>query len=504
MTAAQKFYMWLEGVNFAATLYDTNDLSVVRGSSMVLETLADVADKAFETAGIKDVKKVRAGAATAVFEFTTNEAQKAGLEQAIKAALAEGIWRHMSVVFAVAESIEHAQAHVRSGQFRQWTFPAFAQGGAVRPDRLDRVRPAIHQEKQGGKGWISHSVYDRLEYGRTQRRAFFDDRFTGGALKDVERCHSFEDLIKDAPKEVAESARSKIAVVHLDGDGFGKLVEHVGATEFNRQMAEILERVLSQCVDHALSAERKEVPQAKERLRLEVLVWGGDDITLVMPSWRILGFFEAFYRAIKSERINGKALGFTGGAVIAHYKSPVRQMVRLACDAVDLGKSGTFDIGDGKTVDGRNAYSIDIFESAALPEDGLAAHRKRVFSADLSPVQLAFPARQDFPLTDALREWQNGAGDDFPSRSKIHSVLSGAREQGLMTDAAQEKIKKDLGLYTERVLQTSDVKAGMHADGWRLPAIDHVTRPYALELALVTMLWDYVCVPTGGENDAAD
>ena len=479
MTATRTHILWLEGVNFGATLYDTNDLSVVRGSSLALETLGAFALSTLESADVREIRTLQTGASQAVFSFLADDHQAAKAVQAMRERLSGGIWQHMSVTLACAETGEVAEARGKSQQFRQWTIPWGETDKALRPDQLDHRRGAIYEDKL--KGWISENVHARLQYGRKMRRAFFTSRFSEDALKDIHLCDSFEDMVGDAPVSVPEAVQSKIAIVHLDGDGFGDLAKEMGRELFHQELSAALNRVLHALVDHALSSEREEA-HTKQRLRVEPLVWGGDDITLVMPAWRVLDFFERFYDVAKSERLGDEPPKFTGGAIIANYKAPVRQLVQLATEAVDISK----------TQGVRNAYTIDIFESAAPPEDGLAQHRSRVFGKAGSAKLLAFPTQPASLLRDKLVQWQGNAGDSFPSLSKIHGILQSAYPHGLMSDAAQKMIEDEFCLYSARVLEARERGGDLIGETWDLPAAGGAERPPALNLALVAMLWDYV------------
>lgn len=480
-----QFILRVAGVNFGATLYDTNDLSVIRGASLMLDGVVDAVKNVLKDEGFASAVRLSGGASVAEFALRTDAVGASQAEAALRRALASGPWRHLSFVIGVKEvsgdrsaAQKAAEARCASSQFRQWTVPPCPAPHATRQDALDGVRGA--SKRLHLKGWVSEATRTRLREGRFQRQRFFLSRL-GDKLEGVRFCNSFDELIANAPKWVPDAASRKIAVIHFDGDGFGAAARNVGVERFAEEMAPLSKALLGRLVDDARKAEEREVPDKALRLRLEVLVWGGDDITLVAPAWRALDLLAGFFEQTESWQVGGVELGFTGGCVIAPFKSPIRQLTRLAAEAVDLGKEAA----------ARGSFTIDVFESAAPPENGLAAHRSSAFDGGTTAQSLAFPGADAGKLLKAMRDWREQAGDKQPSRGKVIGWLTDMAE--MAPDAADEYLEE--GLADERARLPG--RDAQKVDWLRLPARPAVVRPLALDLRLAMELWDYaVSAPT--------
>ncbi|MGG7566569.1 Cas10/Cmr2 second palm domain-containing protein [Rhodovulum sp. DZ06] len=485
-------FLWIEAVNFDATIYDTNDLSVIRAGSLILGDLGDVAQGALET-----LAQAReglgfdlefAGASQARFRLTGDGDDCDAALAAVQAALSRGVWAHMSIVAGLGDTPEQAIAGALSRRFRTWTMPAWQERPSDTFDALDKVRPAT--KKDGLKGLLSESTSARLNQGRRRRETFLTERagerLTQAGLRDrddgdpgaLKLCASFEDMVLGRGGKTCtspESALGKICLLHLDGDGFGKAAraaEKAGRLrEFSDRLETTMEAGLARIIDAAVDSEALEAPEGARRLRLEILVWGGDDITLALPATRLLPTLTAFHAAIDGLEFDGAPLGFTGGAIIANYKSPVRKLVALAETAVHTLKAG----------DARGCFTVDVFESADVPESDLAGLRANIFGEEArAPGAFAFRLSEASALIDSLRKWKGGAGDAFPSRSKTFDLL--ARDGGAADDETIDTLLLD---YHERL-------GGAMQEGGRFLPPGPMGRSRMLELKLGMMLWDYV------------
>lgn len=461
-----KFHLKVEGVNFASCLYDTNDISVIRGSSLMLDSIADPVATALATSQCQYVEQEWAGASTAKFTFEADERTARKALDAVKARLSEDPQRHLSFVASIGHSDQVVEARNRAAQFRQWTVPDCAVPDATVPDALDGMRPAAPDCGDNIKGALSPSVQARLEHGRKNRRGFFESRVAKVLPQDIAFCESFHDMVRDAPDWVSETVRNKLAVIHFDGDGFGKAREaSTSAADFSHELNAKMQAVLTTLVKEATDYSV---------LRLEVLVWGGDDITLVVPAWRALTCLRDFYASTEGMTLAEQAVGFTGGVIVANYKAPIRQLTALAEDAVHLGKAE----------DARGGFTFDAFESAALPENGLVDHRKRVFG-EVTARALSIPGQKAEALIHMLTEWKSGQARGLPSRSRLYDLLAADVPDG---DARDTWIVKELERDAERLPVAGDGNSKKVS----MPAFQDVARGKSLELMLATTMWDYV------------
>lgn len=478
-----KYCLRVEGVNFNDTLYDTNDLSVIRGSSLLLEGIGRYCSAAFRKNALEDIQEIYSGASHAGFHIGSDADVARNAKDILVRALAEPPYSYLSFVIDIGQgdSVDAALAAAlrnnRIAQYRQWTIPDSSVDGALRQDALDGVRGATIKDEI--KGMLSPSTKARLDYGRAHRTDFlFQDRPDRSLLGGVEFCQSFQDLVENPPAGLPRSVKNKIAVIHLDGDSFGKASCAVGSEAFARALEDMFPRIRQRIVDDALEAEKAESGGVSSLLRMEVLVWGGDDITIVVPAWRVFLFLEGFYDVIKDWIIDGNALGFTAGVVIAQAKTPIRALTSLAEEAV----------GKSKSIGARGSVTFDIFESVALPDAGqLQIHRERFSKGLAVPASMGFPGGEIAVLKNCLIKWKDGAGGPLPGRSQLYKLLQ---------ETSEEASVENFDNFCERVIPGAHLS---EAD-LSLPNMEGSTRGVRQNLYWITQLWDYAIRLEGGEQ----
>ncbi|SDH79711.1 hypothetical protein [Roseospirillum parvum] len=171
----------------------------------------------------------------------------------------------------------------------------------------------------------------------------------------------------------------KMAVLYLDGNGFtGIQRKQISAAiktaikkgqdkdqaaikaqkdfdaEVKRTRAEFLKWLLEEAVEEANKRRWRVSPhdarQAKEqdedederaptgRLRLETLMWGGDEFMLVLPAWEGWAVAHQFLTQSAKWKIGNDPLHHALGLVFCGYKAPIHRVVALARELADLAK----------------------------------------------------------------------------------------------------------------------------------------------------------------------
>lgn len=564
---------WLcrvEGVNFNTTVFDTNDLSTVRGASLGLLHLDRAVTQTFPTC-----KTIFSGASQCAVvverdgdEATVTQAVRKEINAVLsdRAAVREGLDKKgeaappfpaLTTVIdvvpvaderkeTVAAALRIAEARNRSRQFRQWTLDplevstdgkdvgAFEHGrpGTVAvPLPKDKGRPRVltgdgddtltdAETETAAPKRLSFAVAAKREYGRTARQKFYAHELGSDALltKNGDRLgfvDSLEDMphadwTKDALKAMPQSVRNKIAVVYADGNGFGAIREQVGVEAFSKALAPLrkalLKAIITWFVGHARGAKYDELfliesekrhGRVRRGLRLETLMWGGDELLFAMPAWLALPFVAGLHAATRDWTIGGHALTQAIGVTIAHHKTPIRQLTRLAHEAADGAKAA--DLKNRTTV------TVDVFESLAPPDagNGLDRARDRLFGApDPSSGEAAIGETERARLLampgDSLEafivalgsEKQKDEDNTALPRSQMYAALRAARAKTpcLADDKAAAAVRDALDTYAERMGKggLDDVFPARN----RPPSV--AERPLGLELALVTELWDYI------------
>ncbi len=460
----------IEGVNFEDTLLDTNDISVIRGASMAIEGAgARCAEALIAQFGKRVIWDYSAGEQS-LFSFSA-ELEADDVLRCALAALSEPPWCHLNFTVATAQAatVEKAtliaEARARTQQFQTWSVKDITTPNAKMSDALDQTRPAAQVDPRGIKGQLSEATFSRLEYGRNKRRTFYDDVLGPEVLKGYGVCNSFEEMVATQSEAIPLSARSKIAVIHLDGDRFSNHRASTSAPEMSASLKQMQAKVLSRLLGDALAVETEEFGTEAPRLRFETLLWGGDDITIIVPAWRAFMTLIGFYDEIRNTTISGVPVTFSAACIIANYKSPIRRLVGLADRACSLNKAS--GVGGG--------VSFDIFESIEVPEVAtFATQRLDRFGVHLRPQDVLFPSDQLAQLQSDISS-KNGQTSLRMSRTQLHQIFSSGGDP--------EQAVED---YAARVLGAE----GLALDQLRLPAVQEM-RPAWADLEFRLMLHDY-------------
>jgi len=528
-----RYALRAEGVNFDATLLDTNDLSTVRGASLALLRLDEVVQNVLGAGA--GARKLFSGASQCAFVF---EADDAAAAERLRAAVVEVLraggsglpTAHLCVMVDVAPlsgegtaaelaALAVAEARNRTRQFRSWTLdPLPPERAAIRADALDGVRPASATIRRpaGTDGVsedipVSRAVKAKRDFGRQARQKFYSSpaglgpdtaRQILGAGEDLRFTDSIEDIVAGAPKGLPVSVRSKVALVYADGNGFGAKVKQVGPARFGAELAtlrrDLLAAVLSWYADGAKGPNWQHFAAdgAGEglRLRFETLLWGGDEFAFAMPAWLVVPFLEGLFAMTAGWTVRGEdgrplPLTHAVGVAIANRKTPIRQLHTIAKAAADLSK--------GSGIKGEDSVAFEIYESLSPPDlgDGLSPLRARAFGADAGlDAGLALPGSGFGALARSLSSLS--AGEGFP-RSQLYGALraardaaaaSGSKEQGLFSPAAAQAAEAHLEAYQRR---PGGLKAVERLRSSLPPVCADTRRPLPIALALIAQLWDY-------------
>ncbi|TQD37503.1 hypothetical protein ACTTAK_06290 [Rhodobacter capsulatus] len=470
-------FLYLEGVNLYATIYDTEDLSTIRGGSMALETLAQRAQ-----AALGGTLRGQ-GASTALLEFSGPPPE----EDKIRAFLSATPQCHFTLTWGTGETEAQAIKAARDRQFSQLAtvvLPAIMAG--VRPCAIDHTRPGTISDfdlKEQKERFLCASVADRRKIGRVGRPQLFRKR-------QPQPPQSFEDIAPEDAPGLKPNVRGKIAVIVADGMGGGDLAKAYGTDTagFSTAMAAFRAR-LAEAIEDWASAEgliytdKAGVAHA----RVDVLMWGGDDMTFVVPASHVLGFLAALQGVLGApfDKDKGTArFGHRIGCVIAQRKTPIRLLKKLAGSAEAA-------LRDAVTPEMRKAgvsvVSLDVFESAPLPFASILDHRRTVYGQGYRSGADAVLLSHVAKMAAALRELDDEEGAIL-KMSQIYRLLDVARlsRRDLCSKAADEAIAEAMKGHFERVKGTPPDMAAWE-NGWTGQA----SRGLALLLAQVAQLQPY-------------
>jgi hypothetical protein len=388
----------IKAQNFDATIFDTEDLSTIRGASLAA---IDAIPKDNLNEGVAIVS---AGGSAGIYHFDSSPASKGSQVNLEKFDAAKHLCFSEAEVACtssyVADKASLSALHSRNQmRNRGVVYPAWgSKAKTVCP--IDLLRPATstkHRYK-GQEIHVSSASYDRRQYGLGNKQVFLkrlacDDKnhdiFKTSVLVET---HSFAMLLSSISDgqhyddELKPTLRDKIAVIHFDGNGAGamqtQLLQAVDNKSYKEQLEvqrdfdkklAVLRQSLAEVVLDVLSKNkgvgppsseekelRKEIKKSADQvIRFEALLWAGDEITFIVPAR--LGWQVAQAILAVLEKPNGSAKiadklekdGYMRGAIgliYCHHDAPIARIRKLAdrlcthCKEVDRKKNLVFPI----------------------------------------------------------------------------------------------------------------------------------------------------------------
>lgn len=416
------FYLRAEGVNLSQILDDTQDLSTVRGSSLMLLNVIDQVEgklraHAAKPGGFRAPERIMSGASIGIWRIDADDERAAGAAaDLLREWLAQGAEtpdemktplnaaQHATFVADFLKDDGNPDSYIATreqlmamNRWRQMQEPSFIYpdaAPAADPDKrvceLDLKRPAKPGPEaiKGDTKAVSLSVWHRRGYGLKEKQKFY--------RREIGAKHPFPEFRSDSNYpfplhfgSIAEakfpglrqSLRGKIAVLYADGNQFTKLADSLisdpnattlGPDAVARQTAlneamktfrrDFLWRLLWTLVANRATGEPdpdeivergKRYPgiDTSEIVRVETLLWGGDEFLFVVPArlgWRVAQlFFDTIAgrdNAIttmggklpppKAWQLGGKQLHHAAGLIFCHHNAPIARIRHLAKDGL--------------------------------------------------------------------------------------------------------------------------------------------------------------------------
>lgn len=344
------YYLRIEAVNLDNSVYDTHDISTIRGGSFILLEVMNNLKGRF---GLED-----AGTAASIgifkFDATNDNAAESVRQQVLNSvnnntrefATYVSAWERADTSVSFDKIIQLLTAKCRWQQYHKPTlvFPEFRNDNEDFECYLDRVRPALQSMSVGNEQQIlSKSVFDRRKEGRKLRDKIYRDLLN---IKNIEFTDDLETL---ATRSEGGSLDGKIAFIHIDGNRFGRIREDLcknedGLKRFQRLIQEMRESTLREILDKACASKSFQTKDGK--IRLETLLWGGDEIEWVVPAWQALNVLNTFFQQTKDKQFDKIPLTHAVGVLFCHHNLPILQVRRYAEQLCRVAKDtlpeGTF------------------------------------------------------------------------------------------------------------------------------------------------------------------
>jgi hypothetical protein len=536
-----RFLLRIEGVDFATTLSDTDDLSTIRGASQAYLYLPErIAKRLCENTGWP-IDKIVAGASIGIFRASVpDDLEEAAVERKLAEAITapvtpsdrlDKVWPHLSFTWAaVREGDDYGAdnykllARARARQLRRLSVDVPPEPTAL-PCHFDRRRPGHAGEGRitvGGAFYrASASVKARHDYGANERHVFYDRELDWADLdrETFKVTQSLQDIVDTGRSDLDETDRirlpvalaSKIAVVYLDGNKFtaireatvfGETVERQQKEQrhraFDRFVREERRRDLLSRVVKRISRDGRHNWVCRDgcwRLRFETLMWGGDESLFVLPAWAVIEVLPELMKALEGWHWkDGYTLSHAVGIAICNVKTPIAVARDLAGQMADAAKDETVIGKDRKNL--RNAVSLQIFESVEPPRQGLNEFRKHLYGTGAARAFSWIGTDEVNKALCLVRRFQDEKSG-LP-RSQLYGLIAAARDSGLikagrLTPAEQAEAQRfldDPEGPVARAFFRADCKHLM--PNLREPVLGYSAEAPLLPLIRLAELWDYI------------
>lgn len=367
----------IEGVNLDYTVFDTEDLSTRRGGSlMLLHAIQDIA-KIFSSR----MSAISTGASTGLFVIKEEPGQETLATEVHTWLKDHSPYCHGTFVVDMTQG-EFPQANeqaVAANRWRQMQSLSFSGVGltaqAGKPCEIDDLRPRCSDPV----GSIhSASVQHRRKHGKDQKQLFYESILCDG----VRRLYTeeFEGLAKSMNNALVPTPNlaGKMAVFYADGNGFGKVGRGCQTPDDLRKWDDYIKNcrkeLLAAIIAHASADPRWKTD--KGGLRIETLLWGGDELMFVVPGWCGMALADLFFAQTAGKMHyppgSKKALTHACGLVFCHHQAPISAISKLAKALADKSKEDTSAFMEK---DSLNWVVLESFDQAGSQLDQFLATR---------------------------------------------------------------------------------------------------------------------------------
>ncbi|PID64651.1 MAG: hypothetical protein CR963_00105 [Gammaproteobacteria bacterium] len=491
-----EFYLRVEGVNLGNFVYDTSDLATIRGGSLLLLDAMDIVEEEIITHILqpkrtalqkqldhciaelnkvkrektrlkeeknrlkKDLKKgignytITKGASWGLFKFQAGLDEALVLEKAVKDRFNnDNQYKHACFVVNVYspeqknETYQVSRAKVQTLNRRQQLMePSIAislKGNEA--CAIDKIRPSESKEHLPGtqeKDYISKSVSVRREYGKDVKKSgrFYSNRTNNSRFSNLSPTKDLSQLCHCKNNLHHSHLKNKMAFIYIDGNEFGKKQQRCKDSQEQR----MFDRRVREGRDHLLNALLLEITRDNtdekwfngQLLRLETLLWGGDEIIWVVPAWQGWWMLKRFYQLanqhiyLESKNGNREDLYHGASIVFCKHKTPIRTIDSLARKLAD-------NFAKTKGLKKKNMVAYQILESFDHAGANISEYRRMLIDGlSENDQDLLIPAEEMQNIENGICELK---ALEFPRR-KIHQIVHCYRNEN--SCKAAELIKK--------------------------------------------------------------
>ncbi|MBK7931772.1 MAG: hypothetical protein IPJ98_31110 [Bryobacterales bacterium] len=421
---SMRFHLRIDAVNLNSNAVgDCQQLSVLRGGGLLLlNAVAQIPIQARTWRDFPVLNRISGGSSSLLCWFEADQedlpSMRTRLEEFLNSSggeLPTNIATFTIGFEPVREkkpfSVERTTALSRWAQMKSPSvaFPARGHRGVC---EIDLVRPAM-VDLGSLHGMASESVRSRFRYGRDQKHRFYEENAGATGIRFTD---DIEKLAGDSGGQYGNLG-DKIALIHMDGNGFGSIQRKCDAEAKLRDWDEFIQAKRKGALLSILNAIKLR-PEwfNQDLLRLETLLWGGDEMVFVVPAWCGWSFLDAWFKCSRNwefatpEGVSA-TLTHSASVVFCHHKAPIHRIKQLAISMTEMAKDAFRD---------RNHFAYMVLESFDHVGRDLEEHMKSLTHAMGVPRDLLLRADSMEMLTNSVARLKRGG---FP-KSQLVEIVS--------------------------------------------------------------------------------
>ena len=500
----------VDAVNMDSFVYDTEDISTIRGGSFCLLEAVDGLDQAFPV-----LERVAEAASQGLYTFedqgmdSTSSLRKNVLNFLDRETGGFATFAAAITPFANDADFQRALARVEADIHRQQMrrptvrVPISTRANDPAPRRecfLDGWRPGT--VSAGGRALegnrISSSVAFRRRKGQALRHSLFE-KILGEEYTGLRCTPSLGDLASD-PSQGGMDGR--MALIYVDGNAFGRTRRHTCRSATDRQGFDDAIQNARRAFLKSLVDEARGDPAFRQNgdLRIELLMWGGDEFMVIVPAWRGLQTIQLLYHSLSGMAFAGVPLSHRGALIFCHHQAPIVPLRELAEDMLTRAKSDLVDrsvgldpvahqsispLSDHARGDGFHFLSLESFDMLGGHLDEFVARHYRGLGGDPLPYHHLLMMASD--LDDHLQHLAT-IRRNLPHSAVVDVIQEMLRHRDPATKSPHDQAQTAIDSVVSRALAVLPQAA-------RKPtrdALDAFTKDKPHRWFILNDLWDYV------------
>lgn len=510
-------YLRMEGVNLSNFVYDTQDLSAIRGGGLLLLKAVSFVEAELNILATS-VDPVTTGASSGLFvlvlkQGTSTEDIRRHIENKLNT---DEKYKHATFVVDVVEAGDDGdfplkkEELIAKNRWRQMQSPSLAVPSAVArspmPCRTDLVRPQSSDPKHNGiDGKVSVSTFQRRDHGVDSKLGEFYKSIPMHNSTEVKLSRRAEEtaawlqapqyhpLFTNDLNELSNDGdygnlNNKVAVIYADGNSFGKPQQ--GFDRNTQKEFDLLLKAYRSSFMLELLAKMQNEPGWKNnnKYRIETLLWGGDEFMLVVPAWKGWETLQLFYEISAAWKFTymDKVIDLThsAGLVFCKHNAPIHRIKNLAQDLAetckDIEKDNFCEKHDEWTESfpasaKGNYFAFQVLESFDNIHGDLSEYRQKICPPKIHNGALIVDGIKMDNIQGKIQTIKN---DEKFSRGRLHGIVKDlVAGRGSYAAHNIQKLTEAISPHTQTVLDELGKLFTGNTSRW----------------LQISELWDYIC-----------